>query len=68
MKLSLTDPRTLSDRNIFIVGYPAFDGRNPTDVQNKLFEKFRVKRLQPGMLHGRISYGELWQNGACCSS
>ena len=62
LKLSLKDPRTLPAHNIFIVGYPAFDGRNPTDVQTKLFDKFRVKRLQPGMLHGSAqtaSFGKL---------
>ncbi len=35
----------------YIVGYPAFDTRNPTDLQNKLFGgKFNIKRLAPGRL------------------
>ena len=39
--------------DIFVVGYPAFDGRNPSDVQQNLFDgHFGVKRLQPGQLQG----------------
>ena len=40
---------------VYIVGYPAFDTRNPTDVQNKLFAgKFNVKRLAPGRLRSIV--------------
>jgi hypothetical protein len=36
---------------VYIVGYPAFDTRNPTEVQYRLFNgKFNVKRLAPGRL------------------
>jgi endonuclease G len=64
-------PLTLSDRDIAesgmievaAIGYPAFDSRNPTDVQNDLFRKvFGVKRLQPGTLGGRVqtdSFGKV---------
>jgi endonuclease G, mitochondrial len=36
-------------QNIAVVGYPAFDPRNPADVQNRVFGgKYNVKRLLPG--------------------
>lgn len=41
-------------RLVAIVGYPAFDPRNPVDVQNQVFNKrFYVKRLAPGYVTGR---------------
>ncbi|NQW54861.1 MAG: DNA/RNA non-specific endonuclease [Rhodospirillales bacterium] len=53
LKLSLHDARDLSDRDIAVVGYPAFDSRNSTDVQNKVMDGlYNVKRLQPGELKG----------------
>jgi endonuclease G len=53
LKLSLKDARDLVGHDIFVVGYPAFDGRNPSDVQQNLFDgHFGVKRLQPGALQG----------------
>lgn len=63
LKLSIKDARDLARQEIFIVGYPAFDGRNPTDVQQDLFDgRFGIKRLQPGLLQGGFktgSYGKL---------
>jgi endonuclease G len=63
LNLSVRDARDLPRNEIFIVGYPAFDGRNPTDVQDQLFDgRFGVKRLQPGLLQGGYrtgSYGKL---------
>ncbi len=53
LSLSLKDARDLVGHDIFVVGYPAFDGRNPSDVQQNLFDgHFGVKRLQPGALQG----------------
>lgn len=37
LELSLDDARDLTGGEIFIVGYPAFDPRNPADEQNGLF-------------------------------
>src|SRR5712692_9382476 len=63
LKLSLGDARDLTGRDIFVIGYPAFDPRNPTDVQQDLFGgKFGVKRLQPGQLHDGMktaSFGKM---------
>ncbi|MBI3435689.1 MAG: DNA/RNA non-specific endonuclease [Proteobacteria bacterium] len=63
LKLALQDARDLAGRDIFVVGYPAFDPRNPTDVQQNLFNgRFGVKRLQPGELQGgtqAASFGKL---------
>ncbi|MGE3873860.1 MAG: DNA/RNA non-specific endonuclease [Parvibaculaceae bacterium] len=56
LRLSLTDARDLTGHDIFVVGYPAFDPRNPADVQKDVFGgKFGVKRLQPGELQGGMS-------------
>jgi len=53
LKLSLLDARDLTGRDIAVIGYPAFDSRNPSDVQNSLFDgRYGVKRLQPGELQG----------------
>jgi endonuclease G len=53
LKLSLKDARDMVGHDIFVVGYPAFDGRNPSNVQQNLFDgHFGVKRLQPGALQG----------------
>jgi endonuclease G len=63
LRLSLQDARDLVGHDIFIVGYPAFDPRNPADVQNDVFEgRFGVKKLQPGELQGGMktaSFGKL---------
>ena len=54
--LSLEDPARLNGRDVAVVGYPAFDPRNPADVQNKVFGGvYYVKRLQPGKLGVRRS-------------
>ena len=53
LELSLEDGRGFEGREIAVIGYPAFDPRNPADVQKSLFDgHFSVKRLQPGELHG----------------
>ncbi|MDQ2632984.1 MAG: DNA/RNA non-specific endonuclease [Pseudomonadota bacterium] len=55
LALGLADARDLAGRDIFIVGYPAFDPRNPTSVQNDIFEgRYGVKKLQPGQLQGGV--------------
>lgn len=56
LKLSLSDARDLVARRVAVVGYPAFDPRNPAQVQDDLFSgRYGVKRLQPGELHGAVS-------------
>jgi endonuclease G len=63
LPLSLLDARDLNLRDIAVIGYPAFDSRNPEDVQNDLFRgEFGIKRLQPGELKGGLktaSFGKL---------
>ena len=63
LRLSLTDARDLQGRDIFVLGYPAFDPRNPSDVQQDLFDgRYGVKRLQPGELQGGMktaSFGKI---------
>jgi endonuclease G, mitochondrial len=58
LSLGLTDARELRQEDVFVIGYPAEDSRNPEDIQNRLFDsKFRVKRLQPGRLIGNAMTG-----------
>ena len=58
LKLSLNDARQLTSRQIFVVGYPFYDPRNPSGEQNKLMNgDYGVKRLQPGQLQGGIKVG-----------
>ena len=55
LRLSLKDARDMVGHDIFVIGYPAFDGRNPADVQRNLFDgRYGVKRLQPGELQGGV--------------
>jgi endonuclease G len=65
LTLSAQAPQTLDDREIAVIGYPAFDPRNPAEVQDDLFDSvFRVKRLQPGQLDtvaGAASFGKIVQ-------
>ena len=46
------------ETEIAVVGYPAFDPRNPdTALQNQIFEgQYEVKRLQPGKLQPRLDF------------
>ena len=40
-------------RDVAVIGYPGFDTRNPTDVQDHVFNAtYYVKRLQPGRVRG----------------
>lgn len=63
LTLGLADARELAGRDIFVIGYPAFDPRNPASVQNDVFEgRYGVKKLQPGQLQGGVetsSFGKL---------
>lgn len=53
LSLAPIDPAE-APRLVAVVGYPAFDPRNPTDVQNHVFHKrFDVKRLAPAYVTGR---------------
>ena len=61
LALSTTHPDDLVGKNIVVIGYPALDHINDTDVQNQIFGgMFGVKRLQPGKINERRvieSYG-----------
>ncbi len=56
LSLSIEHARELEGVEVAVVGYPAFDSRNNTALQNRIFDGvFNVKRLQPGKLNGRES-------------
>jgi DNA/RNA endonuclease G (NUC1) len=58
LQLSIEDPVALKGREVAVIGFPAFDPRNNTAVQNQVFESvYNVKRLQPGNLGGREMIG-----------
>jgi endonuclease G len=63
LTLSLQSPETLTGSNVAVVGYPAYDIRNPAEVQNRVFGGiYYVKRLQPGKLGARRSVQNYWGN------
>ncbi len=54
LKLAATPADDLIGREIAVIGYPGYDGRNPADVQHRVFNGvYYVKRLQPGYLRAR---------------
>jgi endonuclease G, mitochondrial len=56
LTLSLTHPEDLAGQDVAVIGYPAFDPRNDTQVQNSVFRGlYNVKRLQPGKIGQRRS-------------
>jgi endonuclease G len=64
IKLSLKDARELPvGREVFVIGYPAYDPRNPDDAQKQVFDdRYGIKRLQPGALQGAgdtASFGKI---------
>jgi Trypsin-like peptidase domain len=72
--LSALDPDALGEREVALVGYPAFDQRNDTALMHRIFrEVFEVKRLLPGRLRGSRPYtlsgkGEVTVLGHDCLS
>ncbi|MFN3641329.1 MAG: DNA/RNA non-specific endonuclease [Gemmobacter sp.] len=53
LALSPEPAEALAGRRVAVVGFPAFDPRNPADVQMEVFGGvFGVKRLQPGRITG----------------
>ncbi|TCR60560.1 DNA/RNA non-specific endonuclease [Bosea sp. BK604] len=54
LTLSPRDAAFYDKEEIAVIGYPAYDPRNDSDVQLKLFDsRFGVKQLQPGLLRNR---------------
>ncbi|WP_417713215.1 DNA/RNA non-specific endonuclease [Pseudophaeobacter arcticus] len=54
LSLSQTPPAELLGKQIAVLGYPAFDSRNDTAVQHRLFKRiYNVKRMQPGFYTGQ---------------
>ena len=54
LEILAEDASDLSGRDVAVIGYPAFDGRNNADLQFRIFRgSFNVKRLQPGRLNNR---------------
>jgi endonuclease G len=55
LRLAADGPDSVQGGDVAVIGYPAFDPRNATDLQNEIFDHtFNVKRLQPGRLRERM--------------
>jgi hypothetical protein len=54
-----TQPGTVSERQVYVIGYPAWDGRrnDPTYMRQIFSDIYDVKRLQPGLITS-------WTDGA----
>lgn len=54
LTLATREPEAMVGRDVVVVGYPARDGRNDLDLQDRIFKRrYDVKRLQPGKLRTR---------------
>lgn len=56
LPVSAAAPATLERRQVYVVGYPAWDGRrNDPEPMRRIFsEIYNVKRLQPGEISGEL--------------
>jgi hypothetical protein len=59
LAVAATRPGTVADRKVYVVGYPAWDGRrnDPTYMRQIFSHIYDVKRLQPGLITS-------WTDGA----
>jgi S1-C subfamily serine protease len=58
-------PATLQGRQVYVIGYPAWDGRrNDPEPMLRIFSNiFNVKRLQPGEISGEaVDAGEIFHD------
>lgn len=58
LTLSRSNVDDLLDDDVVVIGYPAYDSRNGSAMQRRVFDDiFDVKRLMPGNLMGRSNTG-----------
>jgi len=59
-------PRGLHDRKVYVVGYPAWDGRrNDPEAMRRIFAGiYDVKQLQPGTIRNRLVLGRTFEHDA----
>lgn len=65
LSVSKDAPKTLLGREVYVVGYPAWDGRrNDPEPMLRIFSNiFNVKRLQPGEVAGdTVAGGEIFHD------
>jgi hypothetical protein len=57
-------PRGLYERKVYVVGYPAWDGRrNDPEAMRRIFSGiYDVKRLQPGTIRNRLVVGRTFRH------
>ena len=66
LTLHYRTPRGLHDRKVYVVGYPAWDGRrNDPEAMRQIFAGiYDVKRLQPGTIRNRLVLGRTFEHDA----
>ncbi len=54
VSVAVASPKALKGRKVYVVGYPAWDGRrnDPAPMRDIFAEIYNVKRLQPGEISG----------------
>lgn len=64
LKLHYRTPRGLHGRKVYVVGYPAWDGRrNDPEAMRRIFAGiYDVKRLQPGTIRTRLVLGRTFEH------
>jgi endonuclease I/V8-like Glu-specific endopeptidase len=62
LKLSTQPPETLDGTQVAVIGYPARDWRNDSEVQDRIFQGvYNIKRMHPGLIRTRkpiLSFGK----------
>jgi S1-C subfamily serine protease len=66
LTLHYRSPRGVHDRKVYVVGYPAWDGRrNDPEAMRRIFGGiYDVKRLQPGTIRDRLVLGRTFEHDA----
>jgi hypothetical protein len=61
LALSPTPPQTLDGRPVYLIGYPIRDARRnePEPICRIFRDTFNVKRVQPGLLSGGLTFHEI---------
>ena len=57
LSLSVLNPDELENREVVLIGYPAWDARNETSLMLRILRgATEIKRMLPGRVHGRTAY------------
>jgi V8-like Glu-specific endopeptidase len=64
LTVHLRTPRGLRDRKVYVIGFPAWDGRrnDPSAMQRIFADIYNVKRLQPGTIRNYFLLGKVFKH------